>query len=114
MLKAQAKGPEPPQEFERLVRPHVASFDFFLQDGMRQAVQLLEPLEVRLEAGQGSVPAVVRALHSRGSSSAGAAALCFCCMVLKCAESFYTALWLHSVVIRLSACYCSCWPAKHK
>jgi hypothetical protein len=29
----------------------VASFDFFLQDGMRQAVQLLEPLEVRLAAG---------------------------------------------------------------
>jgi hypothetical protein len=51
MLKGQAKGPEPPQQFERLVRPHVASFDFFLQDGMRQAVQLLEPLEVRLAAG---------------------------------------------------------------
>jgi hypothetical protein len=30
----------------------VASFDFFLQDGMRQAVQLLEPLEVRLESSR--------------------------------------------------------------
>uniref|UniRef100_A0A383WM53 DNA-directed RNA polymerase subunit beta n=1 Tax=Tetradesmus obliquus TaxID=3088 RepID=A0A383WM53_TETOB len=46
MLKGQAKGPEPPQQFERLVRPHVASFDYFSQDGMRQAVQLQEPLQV--------------------------------------------------------------------
>lgn len=60
MLKGQAKGPEPPQQFERLVRPHVASFDYFLQDGMRQAVQLQEPLQVR--------SATADILHCAGSA----------------------------------------------
>lgn len=46
MLKGQAQGPKPPLEFERLVSPHVASFDYFLNEGMKEAVQLLDPLEV--------------------------------------------------------------------
>eukprot|EP00878_Enallax_costatus_P037173 GHUV01041973.1.p1 GENE.GHUV01041973.1~~GHUV01041973.1.p1 ORF type:complete len:190 (+),score=46.68 GHUV01041973.1:310-879(+) len=49
MLKpklGQAQGPKTPQEFERLVAPHVASFDYFLEEGIQQAVRLLEPLEV--------------------------------------------------------------------
>jgi hypothetical protein len=47
MLKGQAKGPNPPEEFERLVAPHVKSFDYFIGQGMEIAVRLLEPLEVR-------------------------------------------------------------------
>lgn len=47
MLKGQARGANPPEEFERLVAPHVKSFDYFLGEGMATAVQLLEPLEVR-------------------------------------------------------------------
>jgi hypothetical protein len=47
MLKGQAKGPNPPEEFERLVAPHVKSFDYFIGEGMETAVRLLEPLEVR-------------------------------------------------------------------
>lgn len=46
MLKGQAKGPTTPEEFERLVAPHVKSFDYFIGEGMETAVQLLEPLEV--------------------------------------------------------------------
>lgn len=47
MLKGQAKGPNPPEEFERLVAPHVKSFDYFIGEGMETAVRLLDPLEVR-------------------------------------------------------------------
>ncbi len=47
MLKGQAKGAHTPEEFERLVAPHVASFDYFIGEGMETAVRLLEPLEVR-------------------------------------------------------------------
>ena len=57
MLKGQAKGPQTPEEFERLVSPHVASFDYFIGEGMETAVRLLEPLEVRLTH-----------LHQHGSS----------------------------------------------
>lgn len=49
MLKpklGQAEGPKTPPEYERLVAPHVASFDYFLEQGIKQAVRLLEPLEV--------------------------------------------------------------------
>lgn len=46
MLKGQAKGAHAPEEFERLVAPHVKSFDYFLGEGMQTAVRLLEPLEV--------------------------------------------------------------------
>lgn len=46
MLKGQAKGPTSPEEFERLVAPHVKSFDYFIGEGMETVVQLLEPLEV--------------------------------------------------------------------
>lgn len=47
MLKGQAQGPHAPEEFERLVAPHVKSFDYFIGEGMETAVRLLEPLEVR-------------------------------------------------------------------
>lgn len=46
MLRGQAKGANPPEEFERLVAPHVKSFDYFIGEGMETAVRLLEPLEV--------------------------------------------------------------------
>jgi hypothetical protein len=49
MLKGQARGSKTPAEFERLVAPHVASFDYFLDEGMKCAVELLEPLEVRVD-----------------------------------------------------------------
>lgn len=47
MLKGQAQGLHAPEEFERLVAPHVKSFDYFIGEGMETAVRLLEPLEVR-------------------------------------------------------------------
>jgi hypothetical protein len=71
MLKGQAKGPEPPQQFERLVRPHVASFDYFLQDGMRQAVQLLEPLEVGVQVVDGMGSFWLLCISLAGCSSTG-------------------------------------------
>lgn len=48
MLKGQAKGLNTPEEFERLVAPHVKSFDYFIGEGMETACKLLEPLEVSL------------------------------------------------------------------
>ena len=40
------EGPVP-AALEKLVAPHIESFDFFLGDGMLQVVQGLEPVEVR-------------------------------------------------------------------
>jgi hypothetical protein len=54
MLKGQARGANPPEEFERLVAPHVKSFDFFLGEGMDTAVALLEPLRVRCVLWRGA------------------------------------------------------------
>lgn len=51
MLRGQAKGSNPPEEYERLVAPHVKSFDYFLGEGMQTAVRLLEPLQVRKGLG---------------------------------------------------------------
>lgn len=36
-----------PVALEKLVAPHIESFDYFLGDGMLQVVQGLEPVEVR-------------------------------------------------------------------
>ena len=36
-----------PKEYHDLVEPHVASFDYFLQEGLQQVVELLDPVEVR-------------------------------------------------------------------
>ncbi len=35
-----------PAAYEELVRPHVDSFDYFISEGLQQAVQSMEPLEV--------------------------------------------------------------------
>lgn len=35
-----------PEEYQRLVEPHVASFDYFLGEGIDLVVQSLEPVEV--------------------------------------------------------------------
>lgn len=40
-------GDEVPKEYEQLVEPHVASFDYFLNEGMQLAVESLDPVEVR-------------------------------------------------------------------
>lgn len=45
---AQARGLEVPEEFETLVAPHVASFDWFLSEGLQSVVDSLEPIEVGL------------------------------------------------------------------
>jgi DNA-directed RNA polymerase beta subunit len=47
-MHAQARGPDVPEEFEELVAPHVASFDWFLSEGLQSVVEMLEPVEVRL------------------------------------------------------------------
>jgi hypothetical protein len=47
-MHAQARGKYPPEEFEQLVAPHVASFDWFLSEGLRSVVESLEPIEVSL------------------------------------------------------------------
>lgn len=46
MLKGQAHGQNVPEEFEGLVRPHVASFDYFIGDGMHAVVENCDPIEV--------------------------------------------------------------------
>jgi DNA-directed RNA polymerase beta subunit len=43
---AQAKGLDVPEEYERLVAPHVASFDWFLNEGLQSVVDSLDPIEV--------------------------------------------------------------------
>ncbi len=35
-----------PEEYQRLVEPHVASFDYFLGEGIDLVVNSLEPVEV--------------------------------------------------------------------
>ena len=48
MQAAQASGVNVPAEFTDLVRPHVESFDYFLNEGLQKVAELLEPLEVSL------------------------------------------------------------------
>lgn len=36
-----------PESFVELARPHVDSFDYFLEEGLQQIVEHLEPAEVR-------------------------------------------------------------------
>ncbi|KIZ05863.1 hypothetical protein MNEG_2104 [Monoraphidium neglectum] len=43
---AQAKGLDVPEEYERLVAPHVASFDWFLNEGLQSVVDSLDPIEI--------------------------------------------------------------------
>lgn len=46
MKKGLATGKKVPKIFEELVEPHVASFDYFLSDGIQKVVQHIEPVEV--------------------------------------------------------------------
>jgi len=55
MPVAQARGLYPPEEYEQLVAPHVASFDWFLNEGLQQVVNSLEPIEVITLNASGSV-----------------------------------------------------------
>ena len=48
MQAAQASGVNVPAEFTDLVRPHVESFDYFLNEGLQNVAELLDPLEVSL------------------------------------------------------------------
>lgn len=48
MLKGQVSGPKVPEEYEKLVAPHVASYDYFLGEGMQMVVNSLPPIEVRI------------------------------------------------------------------
>ncbi len=45
-----AAGEAVPPEFVDLVKPHVQSYDYFLGDGLTRVVELLEPIEVCLQA----------------------------------------------------------------
>lgn len=38
---------------KRSVEPHVGSFDFMLQDGIKKAIANLDPVSVELEGGKG-------------------------------------------------------------
>ncbi|KAK9804617.1 hypothetical protein WJX73_009510 [Symbiochloris irregularis] len=46
MEAAFAHGAEVPEAFTELVRPHVDSFDYFLQEGLQRVIEHLEPCEV--------------------------------------------------------------------
>ena len=52
---------EPPKSLDKLVRPHIYSFDYFIGEGLQTVVDLLRPIEVehscRWSAGT-FVPAV--------------------------------------------------------
>ena len=37
---------EPPKSLDELVRPHVDSFDYFINEGLHTVVSLLKPIEV--------------------------------------------------------------------
>ena len=47
MEKGLVLGNDVPEEYLALVEPHVASFDYFLSEGMHLAVESIEPIEVR-------------------------------------------------------------------
>lgn len=77
MLKGQAQGLYAPEEFERLVAPHVKSFDYFIGEGMETAVRLLEPLEVGAPSTwQQCRPAAVGGGSSSSSSCGGSSGPC--------------------------------------
>ncbi len=50
-MAATVVGEDVPQHYENITQPHVASFDYFLGEGMHQVVDLLPLIEVRT-AGQ--------------------------------------------------------------
>lgn len=52
-----------PTFYENITQPHVASFDFFLSEGMRTVVDLLQPIEVR--GGGGGKPGAAAARQGR-------------------------------------------------
>lgn len=54
-MAALVQGDQVPDYYENVTQPHVASFDFFLQEGMEQVVDLLPPMEV--SAGRKALPA---------------------------------------------------------
>ena len=37
---------EPPKSLDELARPHVDSFDYFINEGLHTVVSLLKPIEV--------------------------------------------------------------------
>lgn len=51
MQAAQATGTHVPAEFTDLVKPHVQSFDYFVNEGLHKVAELLDPLEVSFVAG---------------------------------------------------------------
>eukprot|EP00201_Polytomella_parva_P019467 CAMPEP_0175041304 /NCGR_PEP_ID=MMETSP0052_2-20121109/1831_1 /TAXON_ID=51329 ORGANISM="Polytomella parva, Strain SAG 63-3" /NCGR_SAMPLE_ID=MMETSP0052_2 /ASSEMBLY_ACC=CAM_ASM_000194 /LENGTH=1341 /DNA_ID=CAMNT_0016303785 /DNA_START=27 /DNA_END=4052 /DNA_ORIENTATION=+ len=40
------QGDQVPEEFRKLVEPHVSSFDYFLNEGMERVVDSIEPVEI--------------------------------------------------------------------
>ncbi len=48
MLKGQVAGAQVPETLQRLVAPHIESFDYFIGDGLQEVVRRLPPVEVRL------------------------------------------------------------------
>jgi hypothetical protein len=44
--RARGDGGKVPAEFEELVKPHVASFDYFLGEGLQALVQSVKPVMV--------------------------------------------------------------------
>lgn len=47
-MPATVVGNDLHQAYERLVEPHVASYNYFLRDGMRLVFDALEPVEVSM------------------------------------------------------------------
>ncbi|GMH37284.1 hypothetical protein BSKO_05157 [Bryopsis sp. KO-2023] len=46
MFKGQVTDDRVPKTYEELVEPHVASFDYFLSEGIQKVVQLVKPVEI--------------------------------------------------------------------
>lgn len=48
LRRGQVQGAHVPERYRDIVRPHVESFDHFIGEGIRQVLQDLEPVRVRL------------------------------------------------------------------
>lgn len=46
MQKGTVQGRDTPQELLDLVQPHIESFDYFLDEGVKRVVENVDPIEV--------------------------------------------------------------------